>query len=70
MGLCVFFLICGPAAALIYFPLTMRNQEFCLVSAGVSQTPVEPTPAAAKGLNAIAWTREADEHLRNLKRAA
>jgi hypothetical protein len=70
MGLCVFFLICGPAAALMYFPLTMRNQTFCLVSAGVSQTPAEPTPAAAKGFDAIGWTREADEHLRNLKRAA
>ena len=55
MGLCVFFLICGPLAALMY---------------SVSQTSEEPTPAAAKGLNAIRWTREPDEHLRNLKRAA
>jgi hypothetical protein len=70
MGLCVFLLICGPAAALMYFPLTMRNQRFCLVSAGVSQTSAGPTPAAAKGFDAIGWTREADEHLRNLKRAA
>lgn len=70
MGLCVFFLICGPAAALMYFPLTMRSQKFCLVSAGVSQTPAEPTPAAANGFHAMEWTREADEHLRNLKRAA
>jgi hypothetical protein len=70
MGLCVFFLICGPAAALMYFPLTMRNKQFCLISADVSQTSAEPTPAAAKGFDAIGWTREADEHLRNLKRAA
>jgi hypothetical protein len=70
MGLCVFLLICGPAAALMYFPLTMRNQEFCLVSAGVSQTPAETKPAAGKGHHTIQWTRSADEHLRNLKRAA
>jgi hypothetical protein len=70
MGLCVFLLICGPAAALMYFPLTMRKQEFCLAPADVSQTSAEATPAAAKGLDAIRWTREADEHLRNLKRVA
>ncbi len=56
MGLCVFFLICGPLAAL-RFSLSQTLAE-------------EPTPAATKGLNAIRWTREADEHLRNLKRAA
>jgi hypothetical protein len=55
MGLCVFFLICGSLAALMY---------------SVSQRSEEATPAVAKGLNAIRWTREADEHLRNLKRAA
>ena len=54
----------------MYFPLTMRNKQFCLVPADVSQTSAEPTPAAAKGLDAIKWTREADERLRNLKRAA
>jgi hypothetical protein len=70
MGLGVFLLICGPAAALMYFPLTTRKQEYCLVAAGVSQTSAEPTSAAAKGLDAMRWTREADEHTRNLKRAA
>jgi hypothetical protein len=70
MGLSVFLLICGPAAALMYFPLTLRNQEFCLVRADVSQTSAQPKHAAAKGLDAIPWTRDADEHTRNLKRAA
>jgi hypothetical protein len=70
MGLCVFLLICGPATALMYFPLTMRTQEFCLVRADVSQTSAEPKPAAAKGLDAIRWTRNAGEHFRNLRRAA
>jgi hypothetical protein len=70
MGLCVFLLICGPAAALMYFPLTMRNQEFCLAPAHVSQTSAEPTAAAAKGPDAIRWTREADDYHRNQKRAA
>jgi hypothetical protein len=70
MGLCVFLLICGPAAALMYFPLTTRMQQFCLVPADASQTSAEPKPAAAKGLDAIQWTRGADEHFRNLKRAA
>jgi len=69
MGLCVFLLICGPAAALMYFPLTMRKQEFCLAPADVSQTSAEPAAAAAKGLDAIRWTRDADDH-RNQKRAA
>jgi hypothetical protein len=54
----------------MYFPLTMRNQQFRLAPAGVSQTSAEATPAAAKGLDAIRWTREAEEHFRNLKRAA
>jgi hypothetical protein len=70
MGLGVFLLICGPAAALMYFPLTMRKQEFCLAPAHVSQTSAEPTDAAAKGLDAIRWTREADDYHRNQKRAA
>jgi hypothetical protein len=70
MGLCVFLLICGPAAALLYVPLTMRKQEFCPARVGVSQTSAQATPAAAKGLDAIWWTRDADDHLRNLKRAA
>jgi hypothetical protein len=69
MGLCVFLLVCGPAAALMYFPLTTRKQELCPARVGVSQTSAQATPAAANGLDAIWWTREA-EHLRNLKRAA
>jgi hypothetical protein len=70
MGLSVFLLICGPAAALMYFPLTMRKQQFCLAAADVSQTSAEPKPAAAKGLDVIQWSRVADEHLRNPRRAA
>jgi hypothetical protein len=70
MGLCVFLLVCGPAAALMYFPLTTRKQEFCPARVGVSQTSAQATAAAANGLDAILWSREADEHLRNLKRAA
>jgi hypothetical protein len=70
MGLCVFLLICGPAAALLYVPLTMRKQEFCPVRVGVSQTSAQATPAAAKGLDATWRTRDGDDHLRNLKRAA
>jgi hypothetical protein len=54
----------------MYFPLTMRKQEFCSARVGVSQASAQATPAAANGLDAIWWTREADDHLRNLKRAA
>lgn len=57
MALYVFLLICGSAAAVMYFPLTSQASE-------------EPTPAVAKGLNAIRWASEADEHLRDLKTAA
>ena len=45
MGLCVFLLICGPATALLYFPLTTRKQGFHLTPAVVSQTPAGSTPA-------------------------
>jgi hypothetical protein len=48
----------------------MREQEFCSARVGVSQTSAQATPAAAKGLDAIWWTRDADENLRNLKRVA
>jgi hypothetical protein len=54
----------------MYFPLTMRKQELCSARVGVSQASAQATPAAANGLDAIWWTREADDHLRNLKRAA
>jgi hypothetical protein len=70
MGLCVFLLICGPVAALLYFPLTTRKQSFDLAPAGVSQASAGPASPAAKGLDAIRWSREAEDHLREWKNAA
>jgi hypothetical protein len=71
MGLCVFLLICGPVAALLYFPLTTRKQGFRLAPAGVSQTPAGLTQPAAKGVDVILWNRDAgDNPLRDWKSAA
>jgi hypothetical protein len=69
MGLCVFLLICGPATALLFFPLTTRKQGFHLKPAVVSQTTADPTPVR-KGSGIIGWTRGADRHDHNWKSAA
>lgn len=69
MGLCVFLLICGPAAALLYFPLSTRKQGFHLTPAVVSQTTADPTPVH-KGSSIISWTRGTDTHDHNWKSAA
>jgi hypothetical protein len=70
MGLCVFLLICGPFATLMYFPLTTRK-GFRLAPAHVSQTSAGLTPATVRGLDALRWSPAADEHhRRNLKNAA
>jgi hypothetical protein len=71
MGLCVFLLICGPATALLYFPLTTRRQSFYLAPVGVSQTSAGPTQTGAKAPNVISWSRNADDnHLRGWTNAA
>jgi hypothetical protein len=69
MGLCVFLLICGPATALLYFPLTTRKQSFHLTPAVVSQTPAGST-SARHDSGAIAWIRTADQHSHSWKSAA
>jgi hypothetical protein len=69
MGLCVFLLICGPFATLMYFPLITRK-GFLLAPAGVSQTSAGLTPAAVRGVDALRWSPEADEYHRSLKNAA
>jgi hypothetical protein len=69
MGLCVFLLICGPAAALLYFPLSTRKQGFHLTPAVVSQTTAAPTPARQDS-GIIGWTQTADRHDHNWKSAA
>jgi hypothetical protein len=69
MGLCVFLLICGPATALLYFPLTMRKQSFHLTPAVVSQTPADSTPAR-NGSGTISWIRTADQHSNQWNNAA
>jgi hypothetical protein len=69
MGLCVFLLICGPAAALLYFPLTTRKQSLQLLRAVVPQTPARPIPAR-QGSSPINWTGEAVPHSRTRKSAA
>jgi hypothetical protein len=70
MGLCVFLLICGPVAALMYFPLTTRKQGFHLASAGVSQAPAGKTSPTAKGLDALRWSQQAEVHRRPWKDVA
>jgi len=73
MALCVFLLICGPFATLLFFPLTTRMQRFHLVPADVSQTSAGLTLATVKGFDALRWSRwspEADKHHRSLKNAA
>lgn len=69
MGLCVFLLICGPATALLYFPLTARKQGFHLTPAVVSQTPAASTPAQS-GSSTIGWIRTADQQSHQWKSAA
>lgn len=70
MGLWVFLLICGPVAALLYFPLTSREQSLLHAPARASRTPAGPTPPAGKGLNSVVWIREAEDHFRTFKGAA
>ena len=70
MGLCVFLLICGPFAALLYFPLITRKQGLDLAPAGVSQTSAGPASSAAKELDVISWYGEAEDHLRSCKNVA
>ena len=69
MGLCVFLLICGPAAALLYFPLTTRKQSYHLAPAVVPQTPADPT-SARRGSNPISWSGETLQHCYTRKSAA
>jgi len=71
MGLCVFLLICGPFAALLYFPLTLRKQSLYPVPVDVSQTSTGSVSPAAEDHGVIPWTREADDnHLREWENAA
>jgi|HubBroStandDraft_2_1064218.scaffolds.fasta_scaffold1088618_1 hypothetical protein len=70
MGLCVFLLICGPFAALLYFPLITRKQSLDLVPAGVSQASAGPASSAAKELEVISWCGEAEDHHRSWKSVA
>ncbi len=69
MGLCVFLLICGPATALLYFPLTARKQSFHLTPVVVSQTSTGPT-SAPNGSSTIGWIRPAEEQSHTWKSAA
>jgi hypothetical protein len=69
MGLWVFLLICGPAAALLYFPLTTRKQSLQLVRAVVPQTSARTIPAR-KGSSPINWTGEATQQQHTRKSAA
>jgi hypothetical protein len=70
MGLWVFMLICGPATALLYFPLTTRNQSFPLAPADVSHASAGPAPTTAKERDVLRWNREADDPIRGWKSAA
>jgi hypothetical protein len=70
MALCVFLLICGPFAALLYFPLTTRKQSLDLVPAGGSHASAGSASSAAEGLDVVPWNREAEDHLRDWKSAA
>lgn len=69
MGLCVFLLICGPAAALLYFPLTTRKQSSHLAPAVVPQTPAGMS-SARRGSSPIDWTGETLQHRHSRKSAA
>jgi hypothetical protein len=69
MGLCVFLLICGPAAALLYFPLTTRMRGSYLTPAVVSKTPAGSTSATGSR-STIGSAREADSLVYHWKSAA
>jgi hypothetical protein len=69
MGITVFFLIWGPIAALIYFPLT--TQQFRLAPADdAPPRAAEPTPAAAKELHTLFWNSETEDHFHGWRSAA
>jgi hypothetical protein len=68
MGLTVFLLICGPVAALMYFPLTM--QQFRPVPIDVMPKGTDVTPAPAKELHTLCWRGEAEDHSRGWRSAA
>jgi hypothetical protein len=70
MGLWVFLLICGPVTALLYFPLTTRNQSFHLAPADVSQASAGSVSTPVKESDVLPWNREAEDHLRDWKSAA
>ena len=70
MLLCVLLLICGPVLALIYIPFATRHRQFQLTPARALQRFQGQTPAASKGLNALQWSREAEEHFRSLRNPA
>jgi hypothetical protein len=62
MGLCTFFLIFAPAAALLYVPLTMRMHELQPAHAGVSQTPAAPAHVRNENLRAFPRDTFAAKH--------
>jgi hypothetical protein len=68
MGITVFFLIWGPFAALLFVPLTTRQQ---LRPAHIDprREPAEPTAAAVNEFQLIPWGREHD-HSRGWKNVA
>jgi hypothetical protein len=66
MGITVFLLICGPFAALLFFPLTTRQQ---LRPAHARNAP-ESTAAPAKDFQSIPLNRGADDHSRKWKNVA
>jgi hypothetical protein len=68
MGITVFFLICGPFAALLYVPLTTR-QRLRPAHVNVARNAAESPMADAKEFQPIRLSREQD-HARSRKSAA
>jgi hypothetical protein len=63
VGITVFFLICGPFAALLYVPLTTRKHV------KTPRNAAQPQMAAAQEFQPIHWNR-AQDTIRNWKSAA
>jgi hypothetical protein len=68
MGITVFLLICVPAVALMYVPLTTR--QFRPAPVDVTPRGVDLTPAPRKALHTLCWRNEAEDHSRGWINAA
>jgi hypothetical protein len=68
VGITVFLLIWGPAAALMYFPLT--TQDFRPVPIDVTPRGTDLAPGPPKELHTLCWNGEPEDHSHARRSAA